>query len=98
MATVEEKRPAQQADDRGAKADSRREGSARKPLVVGLLTASGLAHTVAARGPAPEAAGRRAGDRLRARAYGRGSGGPPPALGARRAFRRVRVEDGRQGG
>ena len=49
MATVEEKRPAQQADDRGAKADSRREGSARKPLVVGLLTASGLAHTVAAR-------------------------------------------------
>jgi uncharacterized membrane protein len=48
MSTVAEKRAARQAD-RPAHDDSRAEESARKPLVVGLLTAPGLTHNVAVR-------------------------------------------------
>lgn len=48
MSTVDEKRAARQAD-RPAHDDSRAEESARKPLVVGLLTAPGLTHNVAVR-------------------------------------------------
>ena len=45
MSTVEEKRAAQRAH-RHADADSRGGGSARKPLVVGVLTAPGLARRI----------------------------------------------------
>jgi uncharacterized membrane protein len=48
MSTVEKERAARR-DDRPADSDSREGESARKPLIVGLLTAPGLAHKVAVR-------------------------------------------------